>query len=145
MISKGFAQWEGDLKKGSGLIRLESSGHISPYSFNSRFMGGSGTTPEELIGAAHAGCFSMALSNILSSHGYKVASIETTASVNLKEEGDGFAIKEIVLTTMGNVPELALEMFLKYANEAKENCPVSKAISKDVKVSLEANLVRLDK
>lgn len=145
MISKGFAQWEGNLKEGSGLVRLVSSGHISPYSFNSRFEGGSGTTPEELIGAAHAGCFSMALSNILSSHGYKVNSVETTAAVNLKQEGEGFAIKEIVLTTMGNVPELALEKFLEYANEAKDNCPVSKAISKDVNITLEASLARVNK
>lgn len=144
MISKGHAQWEGDLKKGSGLVRLESSGHISPYSFNSRFEGGSGTTPEELIGAAHAGCFSMALSNLLSEKGYKVKSIETTASVNLQKVDDGFAIKEIVLTTMGNVPELALEMFLEHANEAKENCPVSKAISKNVNVVLEASLARIN-
>ncbi len=120
------AEWKGDIKGGSGSVRagkLESS-----YSFASRFADGAGTTPEALIGAAHAGCFSMALSLFLGEHGYTPGEIRTTATVSL--DPDKLEITAITLETRASVTGLDdAKEFEKIANEAKDNCPVSKALS----------------
>lgn len=119
------AEWKGDLKGGTGHVR---AGNLeSAYSFASRFEDGAGTTPEALIGAAHAGCFSMALSLILGEHGYTPDEIRTTATVRF--DPDGLKITRITLETRASVPGLddAAE-FERIATAAKENCPVSKAL-----------------
>ena len=111
-----------------------------PYSFQSRFEEGDGTNPEELIAAAHAGCFSMALSGGLANAGYEPESIETTANVHLDKVGDGWGITNIKLETKGRVPGIDADEFQRQAEAAKEGCPVSQAL-KAVDISLEAELV----
>ena len=119
------AEWKGDLKSGRGSLR---SGSIeAPYSFASRFQSGDGATPEELIGAAHAGCFSMALSLVLGEHGYTPDTIRTTATVRL--DADELAITQIALETEASVPGIEENEFREIAKAAKENCPVSKALA----------------
>ena len=123
---KAQAEWKGGLRDGSGQIR--AGGLESSYSFASRFGDGEGTTPEALIGAAHAGCFSMAFSLMLSEEGYKPESIRTTATVRL--DPDELRITEIALETEGVVDGLDdAGEFERIANKAKENCPVSKALA----------------
>jgi len=119
---------------------LESGAYSGAYSFSSRFESGSGTNPEELIAAAHAGCFSMAFSLELEKAGYKPASVETEARVSIEKTGDGFAITKIVLNTKGSVPGIKEDEFLKLANNAKVGCPVSK-LFKGADIQLEAQLV----
>lgn len=133
------AQWQGALRDGSGTMSLGSGAYEGPYSFQSRFEEGSGTNPEELIAAAHAGCFSMALSNILASAGHPPASVKTDAAVQFGPVDGGFAITRIDLTTVGEVPGLDEADFLKHAEDAKANCPVSKALSA-VETTLSARL-----
>jgi len=120
------ALWKGSLKEGSGVMSLGSRSYEGPFSFASRFENGQGTNPEELIGAAIAGCYSMFLSALLSSDGYVPTLISTTADVAL---GEGPAITSITLHTEGQVPKLSEEVFLGKAEEAKKNCPVSKALA----------------
>ena len=103
-----------------------------PYSFKSRMEEGPGTNPEELIGAAHAGCFSMALSVVLGEAGHPPESITTDAKVRFEQQGEGWAITGIQLTTRGNVPGIDEDGFRKAAEAAKENCPVSQALSVDI-------------
>jgi osmotically inducible protein OsmC len=110
------------------MLNVESGAFEEQYSFSSRFENGKGTNPEELIGAAHAGCFSMALSKILADNGYDPAKIETSAEVNLEKENTGFKIAKIQLKTTAKVANIDEETFEKFADEAKENCPVSKAL-----------------
>ena len=129
------AEWQGDLKGGKGRIKLGSGSYDGQYSFQSRFEEGTGTNPEELIAAAHAGCFSMALSAGLSQAGTPPARIHTTAKVIFGPAGGGFAISKIELTTEGSVPGIDAAGFEKAAKEAKENCPVSKAL-KAVEITL---------
>jgi osmotically inducible protein OsmC len=133
------AQWKGDLKSGTGIIST-ASGVLSstPYSFKSRFEQGNGTNPEELLAAAHAGCFSMALSLMLQNEGLKADSIETTCTVSLEKEGDGFAIKRSRLELKARIPGASEEAFQRAANAAKEGCPVSKLF--DTEISLKAEL-----
>jgi osmotically inducible protein OsmC len=133
------AVWEGDLKAGKGRIRLGSGAYEGAYSFSSRFEQGTGTNPEELIGAAHAGCFSMALSAGLGVAGYKPASIRTEAKVHLEKAGEGFAISRIELNTEADIPGIDPQTFQDQAETAKKNCPVSKALA-GVRIELQARL-----
>ena len=137
---KADAVWEGGLKDGKGKVSLGSGAFEGNYSFKSRFEDGSGTNPEELIGAAHAGCFSMALSLALEQAGYSPERVSTQARVHLDKDGEGFAIKKIDLVTEANIPEISEEDFQEQAKTAKENCPVSKALA-GVDISLDAKLV----
>lgn len=123
------AVWNGSLKDGNGTVELGSGAFSGAYSFVSRFEDGEGTNPEELIGAAHAGCYSMALSMLLGEDGHDPEEIETSAEVELRKTKDGFEIGEILLRTRARVPGLTAEAFQEYAEAAKDGCPVSKALS----------------
>ena len=133
------AQWKGDLKSGSGTISSDS-GVLSntQYSFKTRFEQGAGTNPEELLAAAHAGCFSMALSLTLQNEGLKADSIDTTCTISLEQEGGGFAIKSSHLELKAKIPGASQDAFNRAANTAKENCPVSKLF--DTEITLNAQL-----
>lgn len=120
-------------------MRLGSGAYEGQFSFQSRFESGTGTNPEELIAAAHAGCFSMALSNILGQAGHPPTSIQTTASVHLGQVAGAFAITRIDLETTGEVPGIDEAEFVKQAEAAKEGCPVSKALAA-VEITLHAKL-----
>lgn len=126
----GSAHWTGGLKDGKGEITTES-GALSahPYGFNTRFEGVKGTNPEELIGAAHAACFTMALSKLLGEAGLTATSLDTKAVVSLDKVGDGFGITAIELNLSGTVRDTDETSFTEIANKAKEGCPVSKALS----------------
>ena len=135
------AVWEGNLAKGKGKVKVESGAFEGAYSFTSRFGDGSGgTNPEELIGAAHAGCFSMALSNILAEAGFPPTRVATKAAVKMDKVGDGFKIVRIDLTTEADVPGIDEATFLEHANAAKTGCPVSQALA-SVEITLTAQLV----
>ena len=131
MIKKhGSAKWQGDLKHGKGHVSTETGVlDDQPYGFNTRFEDGKGTNPEELIGAAHASCFSMALSMILGQHDLTADSIETRATVSLEEKDGGFAITKIHLDVTASVPGASEDAFAEAARTAKENCPVSKVLA----------------
>jgi len=133
------AQWKGDLRSGVGTIS-SASGVLSstPYSFKTRFEQGNGTNPEELLAAAHAGCFSMALSLMLQNEGLKADSIDTTCTITLDKEGDGFAIKKSHLNLTAKIPGASQEAFNRAAQAAKEGCPVSKLY--DTEITLDAKL-----
>ena len=133
------ALWEGNLRDGSGTMKLGSGAFEGSYSFVSRFESGAGTNPEELIAAAHAGCFSMALSNALSQAGFTPTSIATSASVHLDRVADGFGITKIDLDTVGTVPGIDDAKFQEIAAEAKAGCPVSKALAA-TEITLSARL-----
>ena len=134
------AVWEGDLTSGSGTMKLGSGAFEGAYSFVSRFEDGTGTNPEELIGAAHAGCFSMAFSAGLGAAGYTPERVETDANVHLVKKDGGFVINKIDLVTKATVPGLDETEFQKLAQDAKANCPVSKALA-GVEITLDAQLV----
>jgi len=134
------AVWEGDLQSGKGTMKIGSGAWEGPYSFKSRFEDGKGTNPEELIAAAHAGCYSMALSAALSKAGHPPTKIETTAKVSLEKAEGGFKIGKIHLVTKGNVPGIDAAAFKATAEDAKKNCPVSKVLA-GAEISLEASLV----
>jgi lipoyl-dependent peroxiredoxin len=136
------AVWEGSLTEGSGTMRMASGAYEGPYSFQSRFQEGDGTNPEELIAAAHAGCFSMALSAELGRAGHDPESVETDATVHLDKEGEGFAIKRIELRTRARVPGISDEEFQGIAEAAKEGCPVSRALAAVESIELDAQLVQ---
>src|SRR5580704_11662564 len=123
------AEWRGDLKDGAGTLKLGSGAFEGKYSFKSRFEDGPGTNPEELIAAAHAACFSMALSAALTGAGHAPKSIRTTAAVHLNKLESGFAINRIELETTGEVPGIDAAAFETFATGAKANCPVSKALA----------------
>jgi osmotically inducible protein OsmC len=133
------AEWRGDLKAGHGVIKLGSGAFEGQYSYSSRFAEGVGTNPEELIAAAHAGCFSMALAAALSELGHAPSKIHTTAKVQFGPVPGGFAITRIDLVTSASVPGIDAAAFEKVATEAKENCPVSKAL-KAIEITLSASL-----
>jgi len=139
MKRKAAAIWKGSIKEGKGAVKTESGLLEAPYSFSSRFEEGKGTNPEELIGAAHAGCFSMALSLMLGEAGYEPEEISTSAEVNIEKKGDGFAITGIKLRTEAVVPNIDEKAFLEHAEAAKSGCPVSQALG-GTKISLEAKL-----
>jgi osmotically inducible protein OsmC len=135
------AEWNGSLQEGSGIMRMASGAYEGPYSFQSRFQEGDGTNPEELIAAAHAGCFSMALSGDLGRAGHEPESVETTATVHL-ELGDGPpTIARIVLDTRARVPGIEDEQFQGIAESAKKNCPVSRALAAVPDIEVNAELV----
>ena len=138
-IRKANAKWEGGLQSGKGNVKLGSGAFEGSYSFKSRFEEGTGTNPEELIGAAHAGCYSMALSANLEKAGFKPESVQTEAEVHLDKAGEGFTISKIKLTTQASVPDISKEEFQQQATMAKENCPVSKALA-GVAIELDASL-----
>jgi osmotically inducible protein OsmC len=139
MNRKATAQWKGDLKSGAGNLSTES-GVLSnaQYSFKTRFEQGNGTNPEELLAAAHAGCFSMALSAQLQKEGLKADSIETVCTVTLDKEGEGFAIKRSHLELRARIPGASQEAFERATQSAKEGCPVSKLF--DTEITLNAGL-----
>jgi osmotically inducible protein OsmC len=134
------ARWSGDLKGGSGSLALGSGAFEGQYSFKSRFEEGTGTNPEELVAAAHAACYSMALSNMLAGAGFTPDSVVTNATVNFGQTEGGFAITRIDLVTTGNVPGIDESEFLKHAEAAKAGCPISKALA-SVEITLDATLV----
>ncbi len=142
-MSKHYAsaRWEGTLVKGSGKYKLSTSGYEGSLNFSSRFEDDkSASSPEELIGAAHASCFSMALSHALDQASFKPVNIDTHAEVTLAKADGGFAIKEILLKTKAKVDGIEKEKFMEIASDAKENCPVSKALS-GIAIKLEAELL----
>jgi osmotically inducible protein OsmC len=132
------AEWKGPLDSGEGRMEFGSGAFEGAYSFQSRMENGPGTNPEELIGAAHAGCFSMALSLILGLSGHTPDSISTDAKVSFEPQGEGWGITGIELTTVGKVPGIDEDAFRQAAEAAKENCPVSAALS--VPITLNASL-----
>jgi lipoyl-dependent peroxiredoxin len=136
------ARWDGSLQEGAGTMRMASGAYEGPYSFQSRFEDGDGTNPEELIAAAHAGCFSMALSLGLGQAGHEPESIETEATVQLDKVGDGFAITHIVLRTRARVPGIDTGELQRQAQAAKDGCPVSKALGGVESIELEAELLQ---
>lgn len=140
IIRSGSAVWSGGLKDGIGAISTES-GAISayPYGFASRFEGKKGTNPEELLGAAHSGCFTMALSLILSNAGYTAEKMETTAKVTLEQLDGGYTITAVRLTLKASIPGVSKDEFETLAATAKANCPVSKVLNADI--TLDAQLV----
>lgn len=137
---KATARWEGDLKSGRGTISTPDSGLMQDtrYAFNSRFGDEKGTNPEELIAAAHAGCFSMALANALAEAGHPADSVDTRAEVDLSMEG-GPTLSAIRLVMKAKVPGIEAAKFREIADDAKQNCPVSRALSA-VPITLEAEL-----
>ena len=136
---KASAHWAGDLKTGIGSISTETGVlREAPYGFKARFEGGKGTNPEELIGAAHAGCFSMALSNILGEAGFKADELATEAEVTLDKQPDGFAITAVRLTLKAKIPGIDDAKFQELAAKAKAGCPVSKLLKAEI--SLDASL-----
>ena len=133
------ARWNGSLQEGSGTMRFGGGAFEGQYSFASRFEEGPGTNPEELIAAAHAGCFSMAFSGGLGRAGHPPTSVETTARVHLERGDAGFRIARIELDTTADVPGIAEAAFQEAAEAAKAGCPVSQALA-GVEISLEAKL-----
>ena len=134
------AEWKGSVTEGAGTMKLGSGAFEGKYSFKSRFEDGVGTNPEELIGAAHAGCFSMALSAQLGRAGFTPTRIHTTAKVHLTKSEGGFSINQIDLDTEAEVPGISPEVFQEQAEGAKKGCPVSKALA-GVDIKLNAKLV----
>ena len=140
IIKKASAHWEGDLKNGIGSLSTETNVlNKAPYGFKARFEGGKGTNPEELIGAAHAGCFSMALSMILGEANLKAESIDTEAQVTLEQLADGFSITAVHLILKAKIPGATQQQFDELTRKAKEGCPVSKVLN--AKITLDATLV----
>lgn len=134
------AIWQGNLAKGKGSMKLGSGAYEGQYSFESRFEEGAGTNPEELIAAAHAGCFSMALSHILDGAGHAPKRVQTKAKVYLKKVGEGFKITDVDLETEAEVPGIDAKTFQEQAEKAKIDCPVSQALA-GVNIKLNAKLV----
>jgi lipoyl-dependent peroxiredoxin len=135
---KAQAQWTGSGKDGRGALNTQS-GILSntPYSFNTRFENGTGTNPEELIAAAHAGCFTMALAFRLSGAGHPPQSLSTSAEVSLTQEGAGWKIAAVALSLKGSVPGIDREQFLAHAEEATKTCPVSRVLTADITLAAE--------
>ena len=138
---KATARWDGSLTEGAGSMQMASGAYEGAYSFQSRFEEGEGTNPEELIAAAHAGCFSMALSLVLGQGGNEPESIETEATVQVEKAGDGFAINRITLRTKARVPGIDDAAFQQAAEAAKEGCPVSQALAGVESIEVEAQLL----
>lgn len=139
-MAKADATWNGTISEGKGEMRLDG-GYEGPYNFGSRFEdSGNGTNPEELIAGAHAGCFSMALAGILTRAGHEPESIDTSATVNLRKVEGGFEIHRIRLVTKARVPGLGDDEFQQAARDAKDGCPVSKALAAVETIEVEATL-----
>lgn len=141
MKREAVAIWKGNLREGKGELTTGSKALVSaPYSFRTRFANEPGTNPEELIAAAHAGCFSMALSAQLAEAGLTPEKIETQASINLEKQGTGFAITTIHLKVAAKVPNADDKVFEEAVQTAKKNCPVSKVLKADI--TMDAQLVK---
>ncbi len=140
-IRKSEAEWQGNLMEGSGRMRLGTGAYDGPFSFKSRMENGAGTNPEELIAAAHAGCFSMAFSAGLAKAGFTPKRVHTTASVHFDKLETGFAITAIDLEMEAEVPGLDEAKFLEVAQGAKKGCPVSKALAA-TPITLRARLLK---
>ena len=136
----GSAHWSGDIKKGKGTVSTESGVlNQQPYGFNTRFEGAKGTNPEELIGAAHAACFSMALSLMIGEAGYTADSIDTTADVSLDKTDGGFAISKIALNSKVTVPGIDPQKFDGIIQKAKAGCPVSLVLKAEITLDYKLN------
>ena len=131
-VRSSSAVWNGNLLQGSGTMKLGSGAYEGKYSFPSRFESGQGTNPEELIAAAHAGCFSMALSSELGKLGVTAESIRTTAAVSLEKTDAGFTITSVHLDLKAKIPGADKETFEKAANNAKKGCPVSRVLNAEI-------------
>ncbi len=140
IVRKSEAQWDGTVTQGKGKLKLGSGVWEGPYSFNSRAGNDPGTNPEELIAAAHAGCFTMALSAQLTEAGFSDIKLQTTASVHLGKDQTGFVIPSIELTTEAQVPGIDRAKFEELASNAKKNCPVSRALA-GTNITLKATLI----
>ena len=132
------ARWNGSLQGGEGIMRMASGAYEGPYSFQSRFEEGDGTNPEELIAAAHAGCFSMALSGQLGNAGMTAQSIRTTANVTLEKTDAGFTVTSVHLDVMAKIPGADKAKFETAANNAKAGCPISRLLN--TKITMDAKL-----
>ena len=139
-VRKAEATWNGGLKDGKGNVKLGSGAWEGQYSFGSRFENGTGSNPEELVGAAHAACFSMALSAGLGKNGFNPQKVHTTASVSIDKVGEGFKITKIILNTEATVPGIDNAKFQEIATATKSGCPVSQALSA-TPIELTAKLV----
>ncbi|HCJ7369402.1 TPA: OsmC family protein [Enterobacter hormaechei subsp. xiangfangensis] len=136
----GSAHWSGDIKRGKGTVSTESGVlNQQPYGFNTRFEGEKGTNPEELIGAAHAACFSMALSLMLGEAGYTADSIDTTADVSLDKTDSGFAISKVALQSKVTVPGIDRQQFDGIIQKAKAGCPVSQLLKAEITLDYKLN------
>lgn len=140
LVRTGNAVWEGNLKEGKGTVALGTGAFKGPYSFTSRFENGQGTNPEELIAAAHAGCFSMAFANGLDQAGHRAKKVATTARVQMEKGEAGFGITQIELQVEADVPGIDEAKFMEVAEKAKAGCPVSRALAA-VKITLKAKLL----
>jgi osmotically inducible protein OsmC len=140
-VRKADAQWEGTLQDGKGQMRLGGGAYEGAYSFSSRFEEGSGTNPEELIAAAHAGCFSMALSGALGRNGFPPNRIATTANVHLNKTDEGFRVQKIDLVTEADVPNIDADKFQEIADAAKATCPISVLLGGSAEITLQATLL----
>ncbi len=141
--SQANAKWHGNFKEGKGNINLPTSGQELTFTASSRFEKGepSKTDPEELIAAAHSGCFSMAFAAQLSSKGYQPKLISTAAKVTIEKKGDGFAVTKSELSMTAEIPDISEDEFMELANVAKKGCPVSKALA-SVDITLDAKLIK---
>jgi len=141
MQRKGNARWQGSTQEGSGTLSVQSGTlHDTPYSFKARFGDGKGTNPEELIAAAHAGCFTMALSFTLNNAGFTASAIETEAQLTMDQVDGKPTIKAIHLTTRAKAPSISAQQFSEIASNAKVNCVVSRALSPSITVTMDATL-----
>lgn len=140
MKNTASAIWKGDLKRGAGQATLSTNGTTFDYTFASRFENGKGTNPEELVAAAHAACYSMALSNIIAGKGFNPVQVFTKAVAVLSNPGDGFLITDIELTCEAKIEGIDESAFLELANEAKLGCPISKTLA-SVNIKLNAKLI----
>jgi osmotically inducible protein OsmC len=133
IVKSGSARYEGLGKDGKGHVSTQSGALADqPYGFNTRFEGAPGTNPEELIAAAHASCFTMALSFALAKAGHEQGTLETTAKVSLEKDGEGFTVTRSDLTLTGTVPGIDEAQFMAIANDAKANCPISKLLKAEI-------------
>lgn len=139
-VRSAYAEWSDGIPGGHGRISVESKAFDSAYSFLSRFESGQGTNPEELLGASHAACFSMAFALFLGNEGFKPERVSTTAKVHLKKRDAGWGIARIDLATEASVPGIDDHRFREIAENAKANCPISKALAA-VEITLDAKLV----
>jgi lipoyl-dependent peroxiredoxin len=139
-IRNASAHWTGTLTEGNGVFRTDKGGYEGNYSFSSRFEEGEGTNPEELIGAAQAGCFSMFLAKLLADAGHPPTSVDTAARVHLERTDAGQTITRIELETVGDVPGMELGDFIKHAESAKAQCPVSRLLAPGTEITLSARL-----
>lgn len=140
-VRSAEAVWKGSLQEGAGTMHMASGAYEGQYSFSSRFEEGTGTNPEELIAAAHAGCFSMALSAELGRAGYSPQQVRTTAEVHLTKGESGFRITRVHLITNAQVPDIDETTFQEQAEKAKKGCPISQALGAVDEITLDASLV----